>query len=56
MKLAVWDRPGKRVIEERLASQPSDWRMVHRLSGKPQRRALNEALAVWVSRHQRAAG
>ena len=32
MKLAVWDRPGKQVIKERLASQPSDWRLVNRLS------------------------
>jgi hypothetical protein len=56
MKLAVWDRPGHQVIDERLASQPSDWRLVNRLSSKAQRRAINEALALWVSRHQRAAG
>jgi hypothetical protein len=56
MKLAVWDRPGRRVIDERLASQPSDWRLVNRLSSKAQRRALNEALPAWVSRHQKAAG
>jgi len=56
MKLAVWDRPGKQVLAERLASQPSDWRLVNRLSGKAYRRAMNEALPVWVSRHQRAAG
>ena len=56
MKLAVWDRPGKQVLQERLASQPSDWRLVNRLSSSPQRRALNEALPVWISRHQRAAG
>ena len=56
MKLAVWDRPGKRVLRERLASQSSDWRLVDRLSSKAQRRAINEALAVWVRRHQQAAG
>jgi len=56
MKMAVWDRPGKQVLQERLASQPSDWRLVNRLSSKAQRRAINEALPVWVSRHQRAAG
>jgi hypothetical protein len=55
-KLASWDRPGRRVAEERLASQPSDWRLVNRLSSPSQRRALNEALALWVGRHQRAAG
>jgi len=56
MKLAAWDRPGKRVLHERLASQPSDWRLVRCLSSQSQRRQLNEALAVWVSRHQKAAG
>ena len=56
MKLAVWDRPGKQVLKERLASQPSAWRLVDRLSSKAHRRAMNEALALWVSRHQLAAG
>jgi len=56
LKLAVWDRPGTRGIEERLASQPSDWRLVNRLSSPAQRRVVNEALATWVGRHQRAAG
>ena len=56
MKLAVWDRPGTQGLDERLASQPSDWRLVNRLSGKTERRALNEALPAWVSRHQKAAG
>ena len=56
MKLAVWDRPGRRVIDERLASQPSDWRLVQRLTSATHRRALNESLAVWVRRHQQAAG
>ena len=56
MKLAAWDRPGKQVLKERLASQPSDWRLVNRLSSSDQRRQLNEALPVWVGRHQLAAG
>ena len=56
MKLAVWDRPGKGVLNERLASQPSDWRLVNRLSSPAHRRVLNEALPVWVGRHQLAAG
>jgi len=56
LKLAVWDRPGKRGLHERLASQPSDWRLVNRLSSPAHRRAMNEALPVWVGRHQRAAG
>ena len=56
MKMSVWDRPGQRVMDERLASQPSDWRLIERLSDKPNRQALREALAWWVGRHQRAAG
>jgi len=56
LRLAVWDRPGRRVLDERLASQPSDWRLVDRMSSKAHRRALNEALATGVGRHQRAAG
>lgn len=56
MKLSVWDRPGKRVLQERLASQPSDWRLTECLSTKANRQVLREALAQWVGRHQRAAG
>ena len=56
MKLSVWDRPGRRVADERLASQPTDWRLIECLSTKPHRRALREALAEWVRRHQRASG
>jgi hypothetical protein len=56
VKLAVWDRPGRQGVNERLASQPSDWRLVTRLASAAQRRALNEALPVWLGRHQRAAG
>jgi hypothetical protein len=56
MRLSVWDRPGERVLDERLASQPTDWRLVEALSTKAHRRALREALAEWVRRHQRAAG
>jgi len=56
VKLAVWDRPGQAVLDERLASQPSDWRLVDRLASKPHRRALRKALTESVCRHQRAAG
>jgi hypothetical protein len=56
MKLSVWDRPGSHVIDERLASQPSDWRLIERLSRPPNRQTLREALAWWVGRHQRASG
>lgn len=56
MKLAVWDRPGRQVIDERLASQPSDWRLIEQLSCKANQQPLREALAWWVGRHQRASG
>lgn len=57
VRLAVWDRPGRQVLKERLASQPSDWRLLERLANLPGNRpALREALAAWVGRHQRAAG
>lgn len=56
VKLAVWDRPGRQVARERLASQPSDWRLAARLASPAQRRSLNEALPAWIARHQRAAG
>ena len=57
MKLAVWDRPGRQGLDERLASQPSDWRLIERLAEiKPNLEATREALAQWVGRHQRAAG
>jgi hypothetical protein len=56
LRLAVWDRPGRRALGERLASQPSAWRLMDRLARKPRRRILREALATSVARHQRAAG
>jgi len=57
MKVAVWDRPGRQVIDERLASQPSDWRLVRRIAEIPTNlEAVREALPEWIARHQRAAG
>ena len=56
LKLAVWDRPGDRGLHERLASQPTTYRLLDRLATPSNRRALRAALSEWVSRHQRAAG
>lgn len=56
VKLAVWDRPGQAVLEERLASQPSHWRLGALLASGQHRRALRKALATSVRRHQQAAG
>jgi len=57
MKLAVWDRPGPAVIDERLASQPSEWRLVRRIGDIPKNlETVRDALPEWIARHQRAAG
>lgn len=57
MKLAVWDRPGSRVADERLASQPTHSRLIDTLAAaKANRQALRQALATSILRHQRAAG
>lgn len=57
MKLAVWDRPGPAVIDERLASQSSDWRLVRRIAEVPHNlETVRAALPEWIARHQRASG
>lgn len=57
MRLAVWDRPGDRVLEERLASQPSQSRLLDRLANFPENlEVLRCGLADWVLRHLRATG
>jgi len=56
LKLSVWDRPGRRGLHERLASQPTDWRLLDCLASPGNRRVLRTALPEWVGRHQRAAG
>jgi len=57
MRLATWDRPGRRVECERLASQPTQSRLLSALGNhKPNIEALREALAAWSGRYQRARG
>jgi hypothetical protein len=57
MRLATWDRPGKRVQEERLASQPTQSRLLAALGNyKPNIEQLRETLADWSARHLRATG
>ena len=57
MRLATWDRPGQRVQEERLASQPTQSRLLAALGNyKPNVEGLREALADWSGRHLRATG
>jgi len=56
-KMAVWDRPGEQVLDERLASQPTQSRLIDMLTNFPDnRRALRDALADWSGRHLRAGG
>ena len=57
MKMAVWDRRGQGVLEERLASQPTQSRLIDILAHHGRNReVLRDALADWVHRHVRAAG
>jgi hypothetical protein len=56
MRMAVWDRPGEEVVQERLASQPTHSRLIAMLAEIPQNReALRESLCDWTHRHLRSA-
>lgn len=55
MKLAAWDRPGEQTLDERLASQPTQSRLIAYLTNDPQNRAaLRDSLAMACERHLRA--
>ena len=57
MKLAVWDRPGRQPLEERLASQPSQSRLIDILTlTSGNRAALRDSLGEACRRHLRATG
>lgn len=57
MRLAVWDRRGEAVSEERLASQPTQSRLVDLIAHrKGNLEALRTSLGEWVERHLRASG
>jgi hypothetical protein len=57
MKLAVWNRPGQQPLEERLASQPSQSRLIDILTLTPgNRAALRDSLCEACERHLRATG
>jgi hypothetical protein len=57
LRTAVWDRRGEEVIDERLASQPTQSRLVDQLGdSRRNRQALRSALADWTSRFVRATG
>jgi hypothetical protein len=55
LRIAAWDRPGDAVLDERLASQPTQSRLVDILAeNQANREALRESLSDWVDRHLRA--
>jgi len=57
MKMAVWDRPGPQPLEERLASQPTQSRLIDILTSTPgNRAALRDSLGDACARHLRATG
>jgi hypothetical protein len=57
MRMATWDRPGERVLDERLASQPTQSRLLDVLANSPGHvEALRDALADWTERHLRSTG
>ncbi len=57
MKMAVWDRPGDEVLNQRLASQPTQSRLIDILTSTPgNRAALRDSLSEVCERHLRATG
>lgn len=57
LRLAVWDRPGEAVHAERLASQPTQSRLLAALGNhQANTEVLRETLADWPARHLRATG
>jgi hypothetical protein len=57
MKMAAWNRPGDQAIDERLASQPTQSRLIDILTLTPGNRAvLRDVLAESCERHLRATG
>jgi len=54
LRMATWNRPGEQVLEERSASQPTQSRLIDRLSQERQNlEAVRRALGDWVERHLR---
>jgi hypothetical protein len=57
LKMAVWDRRGTQVLDERLASQPTQSRLLDTLATTGHnRQAMREALADWLVRYVRSTG
>jgi hypothetical protein len=57
VRMAVWNRPGERVLDERLASQPTQSRLLDLVANfKGNLEAVRTALSDWVVRHLRTSG
>jgi len=56
MRMATWDRPGEEVLEQRLASQPTQSRLIDWLASPQNREALRHSLFDWTHRHLRSTG
>jgi hypothetical protein len=57
VRIASWDRPGERVMDERLASQPTQSRLTDTMANyKKNLEAVRSALPEWIERHLRATG
>lgn len=57
VRMAVWNRPGERVLDERLASQPTQSRLLDIVANfKGNLEAVRAALSDSVERHLRTAG
>lgn len=57
VKMAVWDRPGEEVLNQRMASQPTQSRLIDWLADiKQNREVLRKSLFDWTHRHLRSTG
>ena len=57
MKMAAWDRPGEEVLNQRLASQPTQSRLIDWLADcKTNLEAVRSALFDWIHRHVKSTG
>ena len=57
IKMATWDRPGEEVLNQRMASQPTQSRLVDWLAAcKTNLKALRNALFDWTHRHLKSSG
>ncbi len=57
LRIATWNRPGEQVMDERMASQPTQSRLTDTLSVfKSNLESVRSALPDWIERHLRATG